>query len=125
LDIGFAKTIAKLMAKQFPGELYYCVDPDTAKVLYSFCVWEEESSGVVNYAETLKWNKMYHLREDALDVAQVHDHNMEDWIGGPDYSHSYCVECSATIHIASNPKCGEQPVTGTALTTYCHDERLK
>jgi hypothetical protein len=123
-DIGFAETIAKLMAKQFPGELYYCVDPDMAKVLYSFCVWEEDN-GLINYAETLKWNKMYHLREDALVVAQAHDHNMENWIGGQNNSHSYCVECSAAIWIASNPKGGEPNITGTAMTTYCHDERMK
>lgn len=39
----FYKTICKLMARNFPGEMYYAWDPEKAQAIYSFLVSEEET----------------------------------------------------------------------------------
>jgi hypothetical protein len=41
-DEGFARTICRVMAKEFPGERYYVWDVETTNVIYAYRVNHNE-----------------------------------------------------------------------------------
>ena len=124
-EVVFAESICRGMAKQFPGELYYCWDNQRALAIFS-CLISEEEHRDMKYAEILQINSQQHLKEDALRSCQIRGHRMFSvWEETKKGAVTECSNCGMSVFIVYNPQPTEMHISGEALGINCKDSRLE
>ena len=124
-EVTFAESICKAMARRFPGELYYCWDPDTDKATYSFLVSEEENQDT-RYSEMLQHNAKQYLKQDALVACLCRGHRMFPiWNEMKSGADCHCRDCGMSVFVVYYPKPNEIHISGEAVALDCKDSRLE